>query len=213
MKKQIIMSVFGAFLTFAINAQDANQTTFNPAAGQKASPTEEVMPEPKINTVMDQFQILIDKGGSWQNYKMFDKVKLAHFRQSLSDTLKNIRTRLQTEKQTVKKHEEEINKLNGDIATLQASLDQTHNEKDSMNFFGILLPKGAYNAIMWGIVLVLAILFILYVYKFSNSNVVTRKSIRELAELQEEYESYRKAAIDREQKVRRQLQDEINKHR
>ena len=30
---------------------------------------------------------------------------------------------------------------------------------------------------------------------------------------QEEFEAYRKKAIEREQKLRRQLQDEINKHR
>ena len=82
-----------------------------------------------------------------------------------------------------------------------------------MNNFGALLSKGLYNTIMWGIVLALASLLVLYIYKFSNGNVVTKKSINDLNELQEEYENYRKAAIEREQKVRRQLQDEINKHR
>ena len=66
---------------------------------------------------------------------------------------------------------------------------------------------------MWGIVIALGALLALYIYKYTNGNVVTKKSINDLADLQEEYENYRKAAIEREQKVRRQLQDEINKHR
>ena len=92
-----------------------------------------------------------------------------------------------------------------------------------MNFFGALLSKGLYNTIMWGIVVVLIVLLVFYIYRYANGNVVTKKSISDLAELQEEYENYRKAAIEREQnadlaeiekqKVRRQLQDEINKHR
>jgi len=120
---------------------------------------------------------------------------------------------LEAEKQTVKTHENTIKTLNDNITELQTTLDETKNQKDSMNIFGALLSKGLYNTIMWGIVLVLAVLLIFYIYKYANGNVVTKKSISDLAELQEEYENYRKAAIEREQKVRRQLQDEINKHR
>ena len=76
-----------------------------------------------------------------------------------------------------------------------------------------MLSKGLYSTIMWVIVLILAGLLAFYIYKYTNSNVITKNSINELGELQQEYENYRKAAIEREQKVRRQLQDEINKHR
>ena len=156
---------------------------------------------------------MIDRAGSWQNYKMFDKVKLASFQRSMADSVNNIKSRLAAEKGKVKTHEETIKTLNDNIASLQTTLDQTRNEKDSMNLFGALLSKGLYNTIMWGIIIALGVLLVLYIYKYSNGNIVTRKSLHQLSELQEEYESYRKAAIEREQKVRRQLQDEINKHR
>ena len=131
----------------------------------------------------------------------------------MADSVNNIKSRLAAEKETVKTHEETIKTLNDNIASLQTTLDQTRNEKDSMNLFGALLSKGLYNTIMWGIIIALGVLLVLYIYKYSNGNIVTRKSLHQLSELQEEYESYRKAAIEREQKVRRQLQDEINKHR
>ena len=156
---------------------------------------------------------MIDRAGSWQNYKMFDKVKLASFQRSMADSVNNIKSRLAAEKETVKTHEETIKTLNDNIASLQTTLDQTRNEKDSMNLFGALLSKGLYNTIMWGIIIALGVLLVLYIYKYSDGSIVTRKSLHQLSELQEEYESYRKAAIEREQKVRRQLQDEINKHR
>ena len=131
----------------------------------------------------------------------------------MADSVNNIKSRLTAEKGKVKTHEETIKTLNDNIASLQTTLDQTRNEKDSMNLFGALLSKGLYNTIMWGIIIALGVLLVLYIYKYSNGNIVTRKSLHQLSELQEEYESYRKATIEREQKVRRQLQDEINKHR
>ena len=144
---------------------------------------------------------------------MLDRGKLAAFQRSMTDSINGVRSQLVAEKQKVKENESTIKELNDKITEIQAALDQTKDQKDSVSFFGALVSKGLYNTIMWGIVLALASLLVLYIYKFSNGNVVTKKSINDLNELQEEYENYRKAAIEREQKVRRQLQDEINKHR
>lgn len=66
---------------------------------------------------------------------------------------------------------------------------------------------------MWGIVIVLALLLGVFIYKFRNSNSITSESRKALEILEAEYEEHRRNSIEREQKVRRQLQDEINKNR
>ena len=215
MKKIII--ALGALVAITANAQQTAttesvqqtvQTTQNNIA-QTATPIEEAKP----TTLEGVFQQLIDKSGAWQNFKMLDRGKLAAFQRSMTDSINGVRSQLVAEKQKVKENEDTIKEINDKITDIQAALDQTKDQKDSVSFFGALVSKGLYNTIMWGIVLALASLLVLYIYKFSNGNVVTKKSINDLNELQEEYENYRKAAIEREQKVRRQLQDEINKHR
>ena len=215
MKKIII--ALGALVAITANAQETIttesvqqtvQTTQNNIA-QTATPIEEAKP----TTLEGVFQQLIDRSGAWQNFKMLDRGKLAAFQRSMTDSINGVRSQLVAEKQKVKENEATIKELNDKITEIQAALDQTKDQKDSVSFFGALVSKGLYNTIMWGIVLALASLLVLYIYKFSNGNVVTKKSINDLNELQEEYENYRKAAIEREQKVRRQLQDENNKHR
>lgn len=219
MKKIII--ALGALVAITANAQQTAttepiqqtvqsvQTTQNNTVQTTAAPVEEAKP----TTLEGVFQQLIDRSGAWQNFKMLDRGKLAAFQRSMTDSINGVRSQLVAEKQKVKENEATIKELNDKITEIQAALDQTKDQKDSVNFFGLLISKGLYNTIMWGIVLALASLLVLYIYKFSNGNVVTKKSINDLNELQEEYENYRKAAIEREQKVRRQLQDEINKHR
>ena len=169
--------------------------------------------EMKPTTLEGVFQQLVDKSGAWQNFKMLDRAKLATFQRGMADTINAIRGQLSTQKQAVATHLQNIKELNDKITELQTTLDQTKDQNDSVNFFGVLLSKGVYSTIMWVIVLILAGLLAFYIYKYTNSNVITKNSINELGELQQEYENYRKAAIEREQKVRRQLQDEINKHR
>ena len=219
MKKIII--ALGALVAITANAQQTAttepvqqtvqsvQTTQNNTVQTTAAPVEEAKP----TTLEGVFQQLIDRSGAWQNFKMLDRGKLAAFQRSMTDSINGVRSQLVAEKQKVKENEATIKELNDKITEIQAALDQTKEQKDSVSFFGALVSKGLYNTIMWGIVLALASLLVLYIYKFSNGNVVTKKSINDLNELQEEYENYRKAAIEREQKVRRQLQDEINKHR
>ncbi len=219
MKKIII--ALGALVAITPNAEQTAttelvqqtvqsvQTTQNNTVQTTAAPVEEAKP----TTLEGVFQQLIDRSGAWQNFKMLDRGKLAAFQRSMTDSINGVRSQLVAEKQKVKENEATIKELNDKITEIQAGLDQTKDQKDSVSFFGALVSKGLYNTIMWGIVLALASLLVLYIYKFSNGNVVTKKSINDLNELQEEYENYRKAAIEREQKVRRQLQDEINKHR
>ncbi|WP_456062775.1 hypothetical protein [Capnocytophaga leadbetteri] len=226
MKKIII--ALGALVTITANAQQTNTTTVSEPAQQSVRTTQSVqtnqnaytaqtavapVEEAKPTTLEGVFQQLIDRSGAWQNFKMLDRGKLAAFQRSMTDSINGVRSQLVAEKQKVKENEATIKELNDKITEIQAALDQTKDQKDSVSFFGLLISKGLYNTIMWGIVLALASLLVLYIYKFSNGNVVTKKSINDLNELQEEYENYRKAAIEREQKVRRQLQDEINKHR
>ena len=226
MKKIII--ALGALVAITANAQETNTTTVSESAQQSVRTTQSLqtnqnaytaqtpvapVEEAKPTTLEGVFQQLIDRSGAWQNFKMLDRGKLAAFQRSMTDSINGVRSQLGAEKQKVKENEATIKELNDKITEIQAALDQTKDQKDSVSFFGALVSKGLYNTIMWGIVLALASLLVLYIYKFSNGNVVTKKSINDLNELQEEYENYRKAAIEREQKVRRQLQDEINKHR
>ena len=228
MKKIIILSGFLAFgwanaqtdsTATARQIQQTEQTQQTQQRVQRTTQTTQVATIPVLHeetqptTIEGVFQQLIDKSGTWQNFKMLDRARLATFQRSMSDSINSVRSRLATEKQKVQTHETTIKELNDKITELESNLNNTQNQKDSVSFFGALVSKGVYNSIMWGIVIALGALLALYIYKYTNGNVVTKKSINDLADLQEEYENYRKAAIEREQKVRRQLQDEINKHR
>ena len=228
--KKIILIALGVLTFVSVNAQDSTatvrplptppspaqrvqRTVQQPVQTTTIAQTATIVEEAKPTTLEGQFQTLIDRAGSWQNLKMLDRGKLAVFQRSMVDSLNNVKSKLSAERQRVMTNEQNIKELNDKITELQTALDQTRDQRESVNFFGIFLSKGAYNSLMWGIVLILGGLLAFYIYQYSNGNVITKKSINDLAALEEEYENYKKTAIEREQKVRRQLQDEINKHR
>ena len=75
------------------------------------------------------------------------------------------------------------------------------------------MTKNSYNLLLWSIITVLAITTVFFILRFKNSNSLTKAAKTNLAEIEEEFELHRKKSLEKEQKLRRQLQDEINKQR
>ncbi|WP_438424525.1 tRNA (guanine-N1)-methyltransferase [Aquimarina macrocephali] len=160
-----------------------------------------------------QFDMVIKKSGKFQEYKVVKLVWLNKLKSNTIDTLKTLESKLNTtnlkideQKSTITGLEESLAKTNGDLTTVT-------KEKDSINFFGVALTKSSYKTIMWVIIGVLIALLSFFIYKFKNSNTITLQARKVLAETEAEFEDHRRRALEREQKVMRKLQDEINKQR
>lgn len=169
-------------------------------------------------TIDNQFEYVIQKSSSWtdergQTYKVTKRNWLYELKAHTLDSLKAVHKELLDTQKVVSDQSEEITNLKSNLTNTQNDLEKTNNEKNSMSLFGLQMSKGGYNGLMWTIIACLLALFLLFVYKFNNSNVVTKDAKRALSEMEEEFEEHRKTALEREQKVRRQLQDEINKQK
>ncbi len=169
-------------------------------------------------TIDSQFEYIFRKSGNFKgtNGQPYEAVKTAWLltlRNHVKDSLKEIRKDLNETQAVVKTQADDISQLKGNLTKTQADLDKTNTEKDSMSLFGLQMSKGGYNTLLWSIIAGLLALLLFFIYKFKNSNAVTREAKQSLSEIEEEFEEHRKTALEREQKVRRQLQDEINKQK
>jgi len=129
------------------------------------------------------------------------------------DSLKAVHQQLSNTKQIVANQSKEIDVLKTNLAETESTLTTTNLEKDSMSLFGIQMSKTGYNVLLWSIIGGLLAFLLFFIFKFKNSNTITRNAKRLLAETEEEFEEHRKRALEREQKVMRRLQDELNKQK
>lgn len=164
-------------------------------------------------SIDNQFEFIIRRSNRYQDYKVVKTNWLYTLKAHTLDSLKAVRDELDSTNLVVSEQQKEIDDLKSTLSTTQASLDFTNKEKDSMALFGMQMSKSGYNLLMWVIIAGLLGLLVLFVYKFRNSNSVTKQAKNALAEIEEEFEEHRKVALEREQKVRRQLQDELNKQK
>jgi hypothetical protein len=164
-------------------------------------------------SIDNQFEFVIRRSNSWQDYKTVKKTWLYALKAHTLDTLKAVHKDLADTQLVVKNQVKEIADLKLNLSNTQTDLDKTNTEKNNMALFGLQMSKSSYNVLMWSIIGGLLALLLFFIYKFNNSNAITRKAKKNLAETEEEFEEHRKTALAREQKVRRQLQDEINKQK
>ncbi|MDW5289440.1 tRNA (guanine-N1)-methyltransferase [Formosa sp. PL04] len=164
-------------------------------------------------TLDNQFEFLIQKSNNYQNYKVVKKAWLQTLKSHTLDSLQAIRKDLVETQINVDQQANEISTLKSSLSETQNTLDLTNQEKDSMEFLGMQLSKTTYNTFIWSIIGGLLVCLLFFIYKFKNSNSTTKEAKRTLAEIEEEFDEHRKTALEREQKVRRQLQDELNKQK
>lgn len=169
-------------------------------------------------SIDNQFEYVIKKSSGWrdergQQYKVIKINWLYELRAHTIDSLNAVHKNLLDTQGKVSTQNNEIEDLKSSLTKTQTDLENTNNEKNNMSLFGLQMSKTGYNMLMWSIIGALLALLIFFIYKFNNSNVVTKQAKLALSEMEEEFEEHRKVALEREQKVRRQLQDEINKQK
>ncbi len=187
------------------------------AFSQASTPKDDTLSLDK-STIENQFEYILNTSGNFKgtNGQAYEAVKLKTFlalKSHTLDSLKTVHKNLVETQAVVKTQEIEISNLKANLDKTKLNLESTNTEKNNMALFGLQMSKANYNVLMWSIIGGLLALLLLFIFKFKNSNTITKKANADLIEIEEKFDEHRKTALEREQKVRRQLQDEINKQK
>jgi len=204
--KQVLTLTLFTFFTVTFSFAQADSTATSQELSLDKSP------------IAGQFEFVIKKSTNWrdakgQSYEVVRNQWLDQLKSHTLDSLKVITDKHTATLKTITSQDKNIKALNAKLNATQTDLDTVNSKKDEISLFGIGLSKGTYNTILFSIIAVLIGLLAFFIYQFKNSNVLTKEAKHQLTEVEAEFDEHRRNALEREQKVRRQLQDEINKHK
>ena len=162
-------------------------------------------------TIDGQFEKLLKTSSNFEDFKVIKKYKIYQLKENTQKHIVGLNSQIST-------LEGNINSLSSQIVALKASLSNTQTilkgidkEKNSMKFFGSLISKSGYSTMVWSIVGLLLLGLSFFIFKFKNSNILTKQAHRKLEEVELNFEDYKRKSLEKEQKVGRLLQDERNK--
>jgi preprotein translocase subunit SecF len=157
-----------------------------------------------------QYESLMKKSTSYQEYKVIKKVGLNQLWENVNDSLSLSSSNLYNAKT-------EISRLNAELAATKDSLnqrtealDESNFGRDRISFIGMPLLKGTYNSIVWGIIFILTAIAIILFLRFAKSNSVTKNTKKDYLVLEEEFENYKKNTRENEINLKRDLQTAQN---
>ncbi len=174
---------------------------------------EENVPKPSLDngTIESQFDYLYRKSSSYQEYKVVKKTFYYKIKANVIDSLNSLKTELTEIKNVVATQSKEISDLKSNLKTTNDNLTDVTKEKDNIKFIGMPMTKASYNTLLWSVIFGLLILLLVFIFRFKTSNAITKQANALLADTETEFDTYKATSLEREQKVRRELQDELNK--
>jgi len=164
-------------------------------------------------SIENQFDNLFKKSSNYQQYKVINRQQFLQLKAMVNDSLLALKKETRTVNNLLNTSKTNITRLTSEISNLKSTLENTKQEKNTVSFLGIELSKTIASLLLWLVILGLLGGLIFFVFKFKNSNILTNEAQNNLLFTEQEYEQHRKRAIVREQKIRRELLDEINKHK
>ena len=160
-----------------------------------------------------QFEQVYRRSSSYKDFKVIRKTTFQNLKNNALDSVKSIDEKFKIESQKSLRLEQEINNISKIRLEQDLELSKAILEKNTISFAGLKLKKNTFKIIIWSIFLTLIILTCFFAYKLKDGIKITSQAKNELIKVEEEFNSYKKKSLVRDQKLRRQLQDEINKQR
>ncbi|MGB0869162.1 MAG: hypothetical protein ACPG6V_01680 [Flavobacteriales bacterium] len=162
--------------------------------------------------VTSKIEYIISNSNKYKEFKVIKKTWLLELKSQVADSLDVQEKRYSATQELIKSQQKEINQLKNTITETNTSLQNVNSEKDKIAFLGVPLEKSLYNMILWSLVVILLVSLLLFMMKFKSSNKETVETKKNYESLDNDFEKFKKNTLDKEQKLKRQLQDEINKN-
>lgn len=159
----------------------------------------------------NQVEYLLNNSLNYKNYKVVDKETMFSFKNEFESFLNlSNQARVSFQKELESKVNQ-ISALDESLQSLQTENVQLKNEKHTIGFLGMAINKYAYITMLWGLFFTSLLVIGFFALKFMRANEVTKSSKAILSNLEDEYEAFRRSSIEREQKLRRELFDQMKK--
>jgi hypothetical protein len=160
------------------------------------------MPEVLIkNSMKEQLNYIEEKTRIYENYRAIREDMFQKIKGNISDTLASANNKIISLKNTTLLLNRTIDSLKTLYATTNTNLENITRTKNSIKVLGIEANKLTYNTVMWTIIAGLVSILALGFLVFKRNITSTHSTKKELVDLKNEFELYRKTTRETREKM------------
>lgn len=176
------------------------------AAGQSTMPDELLK-----SSMNDQFKYIEEKTRIYENYRAIREDMFQKLVENMSDTLKERSSIIKRLNGTVAKLNNRNDTLAANLETTKTSLQTAVSSKNSIPILGREVNKATYNSIMWLTIIGLAVILAMLFLSLKRSLTVAHNAEKELKDLRDEYQAYKKTSREAREKMSMDHFNELKK--
>jgi len=162
-------------------------------------------------TLTEQFSDMKNSAYSYKEYKNIKEATLNDFWKIVQDSLDTKEKKIVSAQSTIQAQEEKIDELNATIQEQKSTIDAKEFDTAHIEVLGMDMSKESYKLFNTVAIVFLLVLAGLLFYQFNHSKKFAVAKKRDYEKLSGEFEEYKRNALEKQMKLRRELQTERNK--
>ncbi|NMB51333.1 MAG: hypothetical protein GX999_03280 [Bacteroidales bacterium] len=168
----------------------------------------EILQKGRLN---EQFDYLEERTRIYENYRAIREDMFQLVKKNSSDSLATARKSINSYIIQARDLNLQIDSLDKLLASTRDELNEAVRTKNSIKLLGINVNKHSYNTIMWIITGFLGFLLVSGFIAFRKNISVTSKTKKELEDVKDSFEEYKKKTRLEREKISKEHFDEIRK--
>ncbi|MDF9798680.1 cell division protein FtsB [Catalinimonas alkaloidigena] len=167
------------------------------------------------STLDQQYNELIEssnsvKSSSGREYKVINLQDINAIWRNVQNSMAASKEELSATQNKVENLNQEVAKLTQKIDEQQSTVEASEHAATHISVLGLDIPKDKFVATFWITTAVLLVLLGGAIFQFKRSRNVTQRTQLNFVQLQEEMEELRRTSLEKERRLRRELQTERN---
>jgi hypothetical protein len=163
------------------------------------------------NSLQGRFQEMRTKSQTYNDYKVIKISTLDAFWRATKDTLQSERKHITELQGQVVSRDSALVALRQQITEKEASIEGLVHDSAHNKVLGIDFSKTTFNFLVLGVVLVLGATIGFLYFKAARCTSIAENKSRAFEKIHDDFEEYKRAALEKQMRLRRELQTERNK--
>lgn len=162
-------------------------------------------------TLDEQFNTLKEEAGNYKQFKVVDEAALNNFWKTTMDSVKSLKNEKAALIGENSQKESNIRQLESTIDTKDNQIEALQGQTSSISVFGAVMEKSSFIFISFFTIGALLVVLLLLLYQYKDNNRVAKEKVKAYDKLNNDFEEYKRNALEKQMKLRRDLQTERNK--
>lgn len=160
------------------------------------------MPE-ELNksTLKEQLNYLEQRTRIYESYRAIREDMFQKIKKNVTDSLSEAKGKISRLNSMTSTLNLNIDSLKASLQTTNTNLEEITRTKNSIKIIGLNVNKITYNTVVWTIIAGLIGILVLGLLVFNRNRLVTLNTKKELKDLKDEFEAYRKTSREAREKM------------